>query len=294
MNDRNFDQLLNAWMDLGPTHAPDRVADAARFEAATTRQRPPILSRSAPRRFPEMNNTVRFALVTAVLAGAAVLGYTYFATRNVGEQDPVAHTPSPDASAAPSVALLNEYEGPLDPGAQYLLDSVSGVEIYITAPEDWVKNFVPDVVWHSGSAVSVGFGTVDNLQASPCVAAEGEMEPRVGPGVSDLVEGLARMPDLEMVSSDITVSGFSGTFVELTASDPIDGCLRGGDGGLWANPEGELVQSPTPFGRTRLWILDVDGTRLVIGAEIRSAASLDQEAQVQSIIDTLRIETTSP
>ena len=38
MNDRNFDQLLDAWMDLGPTAAPDRVADAARLEARTTRQ----------------------------------------------------------------------------------------------------------------------------------------------------------------------------------------------------------------------------------------------------------------
>ena len=58
MNDRNFDQLLNAWMDLGPTTAPDRVADAARLEAAATRQLPAALSRWAPRRFPVMN-TVR-------------------------------------------------------------------------------------------------------------------------------------------------------------------------------------------------------------------------------------------
>jgi hypothetical protein len=293
MDERALDQLLDAWMDLGPTAAPDRVAEAARLETRSTRQTAGLRG-WPPRRFPEMNNTIRFALAAAVLAGAVVLGYTYVASRNIGDQDPIALTPSPEATATPSAALLNESEGPLEPGAQYLLDSVSGMRIYITAPENWVKNFVPDVVWHSGSVVSVGFGTVGNLQASPCAAAEGEMEPPVGPSVSDLVEGLGRMPDLEMISSDVTVSGFSGTFVELTASDPIDGCLRNGDGGLWAGPGGELVQPPGPYGRTRLWIVDVDGTRLVIGAEIRSAASLGQEAQVQTIIDTLRIETTSP
>ena len=67
MNDRNFDQLLNAWMDLGPTTAPDRVADAARLEAAPRANCPPILSRWAPRRFPVMNNTAKVALATAAV-----------------------------------------------------------------------------------------------------------------------------------------------------------------------------------------------------------------------------------
>ncbi len=59
MNKRSFDQLLDAWMDLGPTSAPERVAEAARLEVRTTRQRPAFLSRWATRRFPEMNNTMR-------------------------------------------------------------------------------------------------------------------------------------------------------------------------------------------------------------------------------------------
>ena len=52
MNDRNFDQLLNAWMDLGPTTAPERVADAARLEAAdhapTARRPQPVGSAEVP------------------------------------------------------------------------------------------------------------------------------------------------------------------------------------------------------------------------------------------------------
>ena len=84
MNDRNLDQLLNAWMDLGPTTAPDRVADAARFEVSTTRQLPAILSRWAPRRFPVMNTYAKVALASAAVAVAALLGYNYLVAPNVG------------------------------------------------------------------------------------------------------------------------------------------------------------------------------------------------------------------
>ena len=66
MNDRNLDQLLDAWMDLGPNAAPARVAEAARLEARTTRQSAiPVEWR--PLRFPEMNNTAKLALGAAAV-----------------------------------------------------------------------------------------------------------------------------------------------------------------------------------------------------------------------------------
>ena len=38
MNDSSLDQLLDAWVELGPNVAPARVADAARLEIRSTRQ----------------------------------------------------------------------------------------------------------------------------------------------------------------------------------------------------------------------------------------------------------------
>ena len=75
MNDRNLDQLLNAWMDLGPTTAPDRVADAARLEARSTRQTA-IRQWWPPRRFPQMNNMAELGLAAAAVVVAALLGYS--------------------------------------------------------------------------------------------------------------------------------------------------------------------------------------------------------------------------
>src|SRR6187549_1032504 len=99
MNDRTFDQLLNAWLDLGPTTAPDRVADAARLEAAATRQLPAILSRWAPRRFPIMNTTAKVILATAAVVLAAALGYNYLVAPNVGSPRLFA----PDSTPTPSL-----------------------------------------------------------------------------------------------------------------------------------------------------------------------------------------------
>src|SRR5688572_4323438 len=112
MNDRNLDQLLTAWMNLGPTTAPDRVADAARLEAASTRQTA-IPMWWPPRRFPLMNTSVRLALATAVLAGAALLGYTYLVAPNVGDDATIVPAPAPTPAPTP-VSILTATD--LQPG----------------------------------------------------------------------------------------------------------------------------------------------------------------------------------
>ena len=117
MNDRNFDQLLNAWMDLGPTTAPDRVADAARLEAAATRQLPAALSRWAPRRFPVMNTTAKVILATAAVVFAALLGYNYLVAPNVG--GPRLFVPGADFDPVPK---LEVGAGRLPPGGYQITD----------------------------------------------------------------------------------------------------------------------------------------------------------------------------
>jgi hypothetical protein len=98
MSDRSFDRLLDAWMDLGPTTAPDRVAAAARLEVAATRQERGLLHR-ASRTSPWARPGVRLgALATAALA-AAVLGYAYLMGPNLATPSP---SSGPSATAAPS------------------------------------------------------------------------------------------------------------------------------------------------------------------------------------------------
>ncbi len=69
MNDeRNFDRLARAWLDLMPDEAPDRtIAAVLQAVEAAPQVRPPL--RWLTRRFPNMNRL----FLAATVAGAAVL-----------------------------------------------------------------------------------------------------------------------------------------------------------------------------------------------------------------------------
>lgn len=103
MNDRNLDQLLDAWMDLGPDAAPDRVAAAAKHEARNTRQT--ALPAWWPSwSFPLMNNTTfRYGMAVAAVIIAAVVGWSHLPLSNTGSGRP-AGTPSPSPSPRPLVS----------------------------------------------------------------------------------------------------------------------------------------------------------------------------------------------
>ncbi len=96
MNDRDLDQLLDAWIDLGPEAAPERVAAATRLEVRSTRQSSATAAWLA-RRFPIMNtNRFRFGIAAAAIVAAAFLGLQFLPTTNIGRpQEAPTSTPEP-------------------------------------------------------------------------------------------------------------------------------------------------------------------------------------------------------
>ena len=101
-NERDFDRIARAWLDLGPDEAPDRaVAAVLQAVEATPQVRRPWIRPS--RRFPIMNRlatlaAIAAALVIAVGGGALLLGRPDD-DRNVG----VPASPSPSASPSGSI-----------------------------------------------------------------------------------------------------------------------------------------------------------------------------------------------
>lgn len=96
MNDRTVHQLLDAWLERGPTAAPDRVAEAARLEVRSTRQAAiPLWS---PRSIPTVNIFARVLAAASLVAGA-VLGLNFLGGSQVGEPGPAAPTADPSASS---------------------------------------------------------------------------------------------------------------------------------------------------------------------------------------------------
>lgn len=290
MTDRNLDQLLDAWMELGPTVAPVRVAEAVRLEARTTRQTA-IPLWWPPRRFPVMSNTVRIALAAAVVVAAALLGYAYVAGPNIGDATVPLPSSEPGASIPADLPLLAEQEGPLNPGT-YVVTEIDHLRLAITVPAGWTRNIAPATVWTQDSRVSVWFGRVDELNADPC-AASVAMTAVAGSGVDDLADALAELPSLDAQVSNISISGFTGAAVDLSVADPVDGWCEGA-GSLWEVEDvgGGTAHAglPGPFGTLRVLIVDVSGDRIVIAATVRGAATTADTVDLQNILESLEIE----
>jgi hypothetical protein len=297
MNDRNFDQLLNAWLDLGPTTAPDRVADAARLEVAATRQLPAVLSRWAPRRFPEMNTYAKVALASAAVVVAALLGYNYLVAPSVGGPTiiPLDPTPTPSPSPSPEAIDFTQHPGEgseLEPGS-YLIDYAAPVEVIVTVPDEpyenwpsaWYKALFDSGPWHQSNSAALGFGDVENIRVDACDPGPGWQNPPIGPGVADLVEALSAIPIIDVTRSAATLDGYSGELLEITGTERPAGCSEAPI--LWETTGGDETLVPDPDGRMRVWVLDVEGYRLVVWA----GAEGDQPtADLQTLIDSIQIQ----
>ena len=299
MNDRNFDQLLSAWMDLGPTTAPDRVADAARLEAANTRQLPAFLSRWAPRRFPTMNTTAKVILATAAVVLAVVLGYNYLVAPNVGGPRLFAPDPTPTPSPSPSPAAIDFTQHPgdgtaLQPGS-YAIDYGAPVEVIITVPDEpfennpsaWYKAMFDWGPWHQSNTATLGFGDIENLRVDACDPGPGWQDPAVGPGVADLAAGLSAIQIIDVTQSEATLDGYSGVLLEITGTDRPAGCSDAPI--LWETTHGDEALVPGSNERMRVWVLDVEGNRLVVwaGQVDDDQATADD---LQALIDSIQIQ----
>jgi hypothetical protein len=104
MNDRNLDQLLHAWLDLGPDVAPDRVHSAIALEVRTTRQAARS-SQWAAERFRPMNTFAKIAFAAAGVVVVAVVGLNLLSRNGAFVVTPaVSPSSSSSSSCSPSTS----------------------------------------------------------------------------------------------------------------------------------------------------------------------------------------------
>jgi hypothetical protein len=284
MNDRNLEQLLDAWLDAGPTVAPGRVTEAARLEIRFTRQ-PAALRGWLPRRFPIMSNTMRIALATAAVAVAALLGYSYFVAPNIGS--PGLDDPTPTPTPTPVLFDLLDDGNEVAPGT-YLITEIEPFRITVTVPEGWQNVRVPGLVWGEGAVL--GFWNVDNMYADPCTPASGLLDPAPGPTVDDLVAAFNRVPGVVLSTpTDVTVDGFAGKQTDLRFGGS-DSCI-GADPVQWPiGSAGDAKPAPAPGEVERMWIVDVNGDRLLIATSDTTGATDEVRAELDAIFESIQIE----
>lgn len=246
-----------------------------------------------------MTATTRVAHPTLVVCVALLVGGCAAGQRGGTTPPTATFTASDEGSVppSPSVRPLRATGGTaiLEPGA-YVLDLFPvnlAFDIPDGDPPGWhvgkSSSEVAVVLWYTPPEIGYGFAfwSAENIYADPCSPAAGELEPPIGPSVEDFVAALSSLPQFQVTAPvDVTVGGFQGKQIELTALESGFGCRRvipwiGADDTVQLNA-GDTF---------RVNILDVDGVRIVMHSENEVAESdAAVEAELQQILDSIRIE----
>ena len=277
----------------GNTPLPEGVRDAIRAELPTTRQRPAWWP---ARRSPEMNTFVKYGLAAAAVVVAALLGYNYLLAPSVGGpaiDDPSpAPTPSPpaltDTSVEPGTYLLTTEA---EPDGTYHLPEGST----LTMPAGWEggngfrvsKNEDPsDPVAFTGVGFWIWDGDFATVYLDPCQWLDGAITPPVGPTVDDLANALASQPHRgDAVPVDVTLDGYSGKMIEMTVPSDID--FADCDRGEFRSWLGRYHQGPGQV--DQVYILDVDGQRVVIYSSYMPGTSEAERAEREAIVESIQL-----
>jgi hypothetical protein len=310
----DVERRISTWLaDEVPARAPDRILPATFDRTRHTHQR----RFGAAWRTITMNRPWQLAATAVVSVAIIGLGAAWLG--GSGGTGGPSTTPSPAPTAAPSrtplptptpQASLPPYpsSGAVEPGT-YALHQPGVPTVTLTVPAGWGGGGAGGPVKNDGTTRTVGLSTwiVGNIYANPCKWGDGLLKPPVGPSVDDLASALARQPLRNGTTpTAVTLRGYSGKYLELTTPVGLDFATCSKVPGApenspsyfvtWVGPAlvDDYMGFAGPGSRDRVWILDLDGVRFVLVAtEFRDATAQDL-AELQSIIDSVRIEPTPP
>jgi hypothetical protein len=147
------------------------------------------------------------------------------------------------------------------------------------------------VVFGTDGGQGISAWTVRNVYAEPCKWAGTLLDPPIDPSVDGLVAGLTSQKDRHATApTDVSLSGFTGKYMELTVPARIDlADCHGGEFRTWVDPTGG-PRYLEPGQRDLLWIVDVDGSRLVIDAALGPETTQQDRADRIQMVESIRID----
>ena len=195
--------------------------------------------------------------------------------------------PVPAPSSAGNELLPNQLG--LEKGRYWI--GVGQIRVSLAVPRGWD-------VWSSGggiidprhrghwpSGTGIGFYQIADVYADPCRWELGKV-PSKGPSAADLAAALARQPDRAATTpTDVELDGFDGRMVRLHVPSDVDfsDCYLN----EYRSWEGRFHQGAGQV--DEVWILDVEGERLVIDAWWFPKTSADERVKVIDIVESIRI-----
>jgi hypothetical protein len=224
-------------------------------------------------------------------------------------QTPRPPRPSPTVAPAPTYpanVMELPHFAPLEAETYFVEPVGTEMQVFYTIPSaDWIGWFGAFKVGQDADPVAASVGlsilNVTNVVVDGCTYHAG-LYPSVGPTVDDMAAALAALKPFELTEppTAVTAFGFSGKYLELTVPDLAfevtdDGTVftdcRSGE--LWSwmgEPLGSAFYGYSQPGQVEeIWLLDVDGQRLMIDAGTSPNSSEAEIAELRSILDSIEI-----
>jgi hypothetical protein len=298
-------------LEEGVTALPDRVLDGVLDQLPATPQR---RSWWPARRLREMNTPIRIAVAAAAVVAVAVVGFN-FLPRQGGVGGPAA-SPSPNVSPSPSASnVLTEFpEGPLPAGTYVLAPFTPAGEgmCHVPAQSGCTETTADDTIrftitvpagWDAGGpwvlsgdnappgGAGLAFERGGWLLSDPCRVIDPDVP--VGTTVASFVDAVAAHPILDTTKPiDVTLAGYSGKYFDLQVPTDISKCET--DPGNPSTPvyrpwePGIYAQGPAQ--RWHVWVLDVDGVRVLIQSSDFAGTSAQHQAELRAIVNSIQIQ----
>ena len=297
------DARLVAWLEEGPRSGPEEVLSKTFARARSTRQDRVWLHRlTQPTRFHAMNTMLKFAAVAVFALAVGVA---------IGRSGHTARTPprDPHRRRSPArrrrrrrshIVSRSPRRRDLLPRQPQRLADTPLDRMTATVPEGWqgirgecVREPLPDQRRLPGRQhLPVAPGQL--LRRSVRYEA-GLWDPPLGPTVDDFVTALATVPGYTTTEpTDVEFLGYKGKYIEEVGPPSVTQCADG-----FSHPWQTKYNETAPYDfddqHARLWVLDIDGVRLVItlvgsdAAPHPTGTDPADLAQQQAVFDSLRI-----
>jgi hypothetical protein len=148
-----------------------------------------------------------------------------------------------------------------------------------------------DVVFGSDGGQGISTWAVGNVFGNPCHSNGTLLDPPIDSSVHGLVAGLASQKGHPATTpTDVEIDGYAGEYMEMTVPAGIhEADCDHGEFRTWADPYG-CCRNLEAGQRDLLWIVDVDGARLVIDAALGPQTTQQDRADRIHMVRSIQID----
>ena len=287
---RDPDRLIAAFLEDGTDDLPDWAFDEVRHDIHRTRQRVAI----GPWREPLMSNLARYGVIAAAIVLLVGAGVVLLRPAPAGVAAPASVAPTASPSPSPTEAVAASPSLRPDaaiPGPNRLGDD-GGPALILTLPAGagW-SNHGSHLEKDYGGAMGplVFLPGITGTYVDPCT--DHTLKEPALRGVDQVIAALGDQPGISSKpATDVTISGYSGQYVDMTVTADITKCGGEDEFWLWGAGRDDHIAAGATGEMWRMYALDLDGTTFPFAVRIPANTSDTELAEVIAVLDKAQIE----